>query len=116
MNRTPLLVLAVLLGPAPARTDEPWLKARALRAGDTIALVAPAYPIERPKVDAYVRRLEAMGFKVRVPDNLFRKDHYLAGSDEERAAELNAAFRDPDVRAVFPCRGGYGLTRILDRL
>ena len=41
---------------------------------------------------------------------------YLAGTDEERAAELNAMIRDPKVRAIFPCRGGYGLTRILDRI
>ena len=33
-----------------------------------------------------------------------------------RADELNAAIRDPKVRAIFPCRGGYGLTGILDRI
>jgi muramoyltetrapeptide carboxypeptidase len=45
-----------------------------------------------------------------------RKSGYLAGTDEERAAELNRMIRDPEVRAIFPVCGGYGLTRILDRI
>ena len=47
---------------------------------------------------------------------LDRKKEYLAGDDNERADELNHAIRDPIVRAIFPVRGGYGLTRILDRI
>lgn len=93
-----------------------WVKAPALRSGDTIAFVAPAGPPEKERVEKCARLLEKRGFKVILPANLFRKDGYLAGSDEERAAELNAALRDPKVRAIFPCRGGYGLTRILDRI
>ncbi|MEZ4366808.1 MAG: LD-carboxypeptidase [Kofleriaceae bacterium] len=41
---------------------------------------------------------------------------FLAGSDDERADELNALLRDPDVRAIVMARGGHGLSRILDRL
>ena len=41
---------------------------------------------------------------------------YLGGTDLERAAELNAMIRNPEIRAIFPVRGGYGLTRILDRI
>jgi muramoyltetrapeptide carboxypeptidase len=93
-----------------------WRTARALRRGDTIMLVAPAGPVKKDVVLRYARQLEAAGFRVIVPENLGRTDGYLAGSDAERAAELNAAFRDPKVNAIFPCRGGYGLTRILDRL
>jgi muramoyltetrapeptide carboxypeptidase len=95
---------------------EEWVKARALRPGDTIVFVAPAGPPEKEIVEKCARRFDAMGFKVILPRNLFRRQGYLAGSDEERAAELNAAIRDPNVQAIFPCRGGYGLTRILDRI
>src|SRR5262249_32534504 len=45
-----------------------------------------------------------------------RRSGYLGGTDEQRAAELNDALRDPRVRAIMPCRGGFGLTRILDRI
>ncbi len=93
-----------------------WKKARALRAGDTIMFVAPAAPVKAEAVKPYAQRLEKAGFKVMVPANLERSANYLAGTDEERATELNQAFRDPKVNAIFACRGGYGLTRILDKL
>jgi muramoyltetrapeptide carboxypeptidase len=79
-------------------------------------LVAPAGVADKEKVTQCVKRLEQRGFTVLVPKGLYRKDGYLAGTDDERADELNAAIRDPKVRAIFPCRGGYGLTRILDRI
>ncbi|HEX4613666.1 MAG TPA: LD-carboxypeptidase, partial [Urbifossiella sp.] len=94
-----------------------WVAPPGLRPGDTIAFVAPAGPADPVKVGQAKERFERMGFKVTVPPTLTaRKDRYLAGSDEDRAAEFNAAVRDPAVRAVFAVRGGYGLTRILDRI
>src|SRR4051794_3690805 len=93
---------AILLAVAPVRAGDDWLKAPALRPGDTIAIVAPAGPADKERLAAFMRNAEAQGYRVKLPANLFRKDHYLAGSDEDRAAELNAALRDPDVRAVFP--------------
>ena len=97
-------------------TSESWLKPPALRRGDAVMFVAPAGVAEKDKVTQCARQLEEMGFRVIIPENLYRKDGYLAGTDDERAEELNAAIRDPKVRAIFPCRGGYGLTRILDRI
>jgi muramoyltetrapeptide carboxypeptidase len=64
----------------------------------------------------YAKLLESSGYKVRLPKNGDRTISYLSGTDEQRADELNAALRDPEVRAIMPCRGGYGLTRILDRI
>jgi muramoyltetrapeptide carboxypeptidase len=93
-----------------------WLKPRALRAGDTIAFVMPASPIDKVPVLKYAKQLEAEGFRVILPRHLDRVHRFTAGTDEERAAELNAAIRAPGVRAIFPCRGGYGVTRILDRI
>lgn len=89
---------------------------RALAPGDTIAIVAPASPAERNRVELATKRLEDMGYHVKTRDDLFRTRGYLGGSDEERAAELMAAFADPEVRAVFAARGGYGSMRILDHL
>ena len=45
--------------------------------------------------------------------HLFRRNQYLAGTDEERAADLNAAFRDPDLDGIVCLRGGYGAARLL---
>jgi len=103
-------------GGAAAKPAKGWLKPPALRPGDTIAFVAPAGPVDPAPLRKYARRLEEAGYKVQIPEGIGRRDGYLAGTDEQRVAELNAALRDPKVRAVFPCRGGYGLTRILDRV
>jgi muramoyltetrapeptide carboxypeptidase len=78
--------------------------------------VAPAKYLSRERVALAKTRLEAMGFKVRLPDRLFRKQGFLAGSDNLRASELMAAFADPEVKAIFPGTGGYGTTRIVDKL
>ncbi|MDE1996165.1 MAG: LD-carboxypeptidase, partial [Rhizobiaceae bacterium] len=49
-------------------------------------------------------------------EHAFSKQDYLAGSDEQRLADLNLALRDPDIRAIFATRGGKGSYRISDRL
>jgi muramoyltetrapeptide carboxypeptidase len=100
----------------PVPTEEEWVKARGLQAGDAIMFVAPAGPVDRERVEKSRQVFEKLGFRVIVPKTLYRKSGYLAGTDDERADELNAAIRDPNVQAIFPCRGGYGLTRILDRI
>jgi muramoyltetrapeptide carboxypeptidase len=106
------LLAAVAAGDATA-----WRKPPALRPGDTIAFVAPAGPAQSAApLREYASRLGKAGYKVVIPDGIARRSGFLAGTDDERAAELNAAIRDPKVRAIFPVRGGYGLTRILDRI
>ncbi len=89
---------------------------RALRRGDTIALAVPASPIPSEPIERAIDRLETMGFRIKTYGDLYREHGYLAGDDATRAAELMAAFTDPEVTAVFPARGGTGVTRLLDLL
>jgi len=89
---------------------------RALQSGDTIALVAPASVPDESRIDRAVGRLEERGFRVKRFGDIYRRRGYLAGDDATRAAELMAAFADPEVAAVFPARGGTGVTRLLDLL
>ncbi len=86
-----------------------------LREGATVAVVAPAGPVRTERLTPGLDLL-AERFDVRCDDGVFTSTGFLAGDDDRRADELNAAFRDPDVRAIVLARGGYGLTRILDRL
>ena len=62
---------------------------------------------------AYLRR---RGYDVVEGSNLWKRYGYLAGSDQERADDLNAALADSAVRMVIGSRGGFGMTRILDRI
>jgi muramoyltetrapeptide carboxypeptidase len=114
-----LVTAAAAIGTAAADDVAPpgdWLKPPALKPGDTIALVAPAGPVKLTALAEYARSLDEAGYHVKVLRGIDRKSGYLAGTDQERADELNDAIRDPNVRAIFPCQGGYGLTRILDRI
>ncbi len=91
--------------------------ARALREGDTVALIAPAGPLSSE--EEFVRAEQAvrsLGLVPRVARNARERRGYLAGSDEQRAADFNEAARDPAVRGIFALRGGYGTMRILDAI
>lgn len=89
---------------------------RPLKAGDTVALVSPASPLDADKLIEVTAILEGEGYAVRVmPHALDRTDH-LAGHDADRAADLMAAFDDPAVAAVFCTRGGYGCARLFPYL
>lgn len=115
-NVAAAVTVAGVLGCSTGERHPPPIYPPALRAGDTIAFVAPAGRLDRARMERARNRLEELGFKVRVPENLYRSRGYLAGDDDVRAAELMAAFEDPEVHAVFPGTGGYGSTRILDLL
>jgi len=105
------------LKPGLATPGLDWIKPNGLKQGDTIAMVAPAGPADRTLVLAYKKQLEDIGFRVKFDERMLdRKKDYLAGNDDQRVEELNQAIRDPLVRGIFPVRGGFGLTRILDRV
>jgi muramoyltetrapeptide carboxypeptidase len=87
----------------------------ALRDGDLVAVVAPAGPVPPARLTAGLARIEGT-LRLRVPPDITRAAGFLAGTDQRRADELNAALRDPDVRAILLARGGYGLMRILPLL
>ncbi len=81
-----------------------------------VAVVSPAGPVDPVKLDAGEAILAGWGLTVQEGPSTRLRTGYLAGSDEQRAADLNAAIRDPQVRAVWASRGGYGVTRILDAI
>ncbi|WP_433869326.1 S66 peptidase family protein [Saccharopolyspora sp. CA-218241] len=88
-----------------------------LRAGDVVAVVAPAGPVPAGLLDTGLAQLRSWGLEVRLGEHLRRTElGYLAGTDVERASDLRRAWCDPEVRAVFCARGGYGSMRVLDLL
>jgi len=89
------------------------VKPPALRPGDTIGVVAPAAAVDREYLERGVGTLVAMGFRVKVSRHALDRAGILAGSDHDRAGEIMAFFRDPEVRAIFGARGGYGCGRLL---
>jgi len=92
------------------------LKPKALRHGDTIGIVVPAGPVDRPRIDRALRRVEQRGFRIKTYGDIYRSADYLAGDDVTRAQELMDAFADRETAAVWCARGGYGVVRLLERI
>ncbi|MEO7272515.1 MAG: LD-carboxypeptidase [Vicinamibacterales bacterium] len=90
------------------------IKPKRLSLGDTVGIVAPASATFNT-LDLQIAResLEALGLKVEVGRHVLDRHGYLAGQDEDRAADINRFFANPDVRAVLPLRGGWGASRVL---
>ncbi|MFF5178265.1 LD-carboxypeptidase [Micromonospora sp. NPDC000316] len=84
--------------------------------GDTVLLVSPSGPTSPERVARGVELLTGWGLRPVLAPNAYARRGYLAGADELRAADLNAAFTDPLVRGVICTRGGYGVQRIVDTL
>ena len=88
----------------------------ALTEGSRVALVTPARFASPELIDAASNLLTSWGLDPVVPTQTTLRDHQFGGTDAQRAEALNAAFRDPDISAVWALRGGYGCTRILPLL
>lgn len=89
-------------------------KPKRLLPGMTVGLVTPASNVpEDQDLHAAMDLVRSLGFVAKPSANLFSRTQYLAGTDKERADDLNVMFADPDVDAIFCVRGGYGSGRLL---
>ena len=89
-------------------------KPERLRAGATVGLVTPASNVpENEDLLAAMDLVRSLGFEAKAAPNLRRRKQYLAGSDQQRADDLNGMFADEEVDAIFCVRGGYGSGRLL---
>jgi muramoyltetrapeptide carboxypeptidase len=88
-----------------------------LRPGDTVGLVAPANPwANRSELQRALRALADWGLTVKPGRHLDDRHGYLAGRDEDRAADLNEMWRDDEVKAIVCLQGGYGSPRLVPLL
>jgi muramoyltetrapeptide carboxypeptidase len=87
-----------------------------LKSGDEVAIVSPSYCIEENILFEAAVFLEKWGLRVRIGKNAAKKSGPFAGSDEERLSDLQETIDNPVIKAVFCSRGGYGLSRIINRL
>lgn len=98
-------------------SKQPLVRPPRLAPGSRIALVAPAGPLlERDDLARAEELCRALGYRPVLGRNAYLKYGYLAGTDAERLEDLNWALTSRDVDAVWCIRGGFGITRILDRV
>jgi len=93
------------------------LKPKRLREGSRVGLVLPAsMAFEASTIDRAKRQLEGIGFDVVLGDNVRARHGYFAGTDQQRAADVNRMFADSSIEAVYCYTGGWGCPRILPYL
>jgi muramoyltetrapeptide carboxypeptidase len=94
--------------------SKPTVRPPKLRQGNRVALVAPAGPLlEKDDLTRAEALCRALGYEPTLGKNAYRRLGYLAGTDQERLADLNAALNDPSIDAIWCIRGGYGSIRLL---
>lgn len=92
------------------------IKPKYLSKGSTIAIVSTARKLSLKEVEPAISFLENEGFNIILGENLFEDCNQFAGSDNQRAADLQNAMDNPEVDAILCARGGYGTVRIIDKI
>jgi muramoyltetrapeptide carboxypeptidase len=93
------------------------IKPRALREGDTVGVIAPGTAVPDPERLALVEpTLKFFGLRAKLGKYVARGSGHVTRTVSERVDDLHAMFRDPEVKAVFCIRGGYGSMQLLDKL
>lgn len=87
-----------------------------LQSGDRVGIVATAGKVKTGSLDQGIKLLQQWGFQVICGPNLFQGHGYFAGTDAQRAADLQMMLDDPSIKAIFCARGGYGTTRMIDSI
>ena len=93
------------------------IKPNKLQKGDTIGIIAPAGCVDNNEKALRAKELfESLGYIVIFGKNIFKKNRYLAGTDEEKLEDLHDFFENEKIKAIFSLRGGYGCIRLIDKI
>jgi len=87
-----------------------------LQPNDKIGLIAPSHKISSDDLTEFSNLITQWGYQLVLGPNVFGEYHQFAGSDNERAEDFTNMIRDPEIKAIFCARGGYGTVRILEKL
>ena len=89
------------------------IKPKRLKAGDTVAVIAPASGLSKESFDKAIQNLESLGLKTKIGKSARGVKGFLAATDKERLDDLHWAFSDKEIAGVWCVRGGYGAARLL---
>lgn len=92
------------------------IRPKRLQKGDTVGIVSPSSPPGREELEKSLEFLDELGLKWKFAKNAKNIHGYLAGTDDERLADLEEMFLDPEVKGIICSSGGYGAGRITERL
>ena len=90
------------------------IRPKALKKGDTVAIIAPASPADKNLIDSCINSLENLGLNVVVGKSCTSEYGFLSGTDDIRANDINSMFANKSINGIFAIRGGYGCARLLN--
>lgn len=82
----------------------------------TVGVIAPAFIPVKERLDTGLNYLEQRGMRIRTGEYLSKEHGYFAGNDEQRIADLNRMYGDPDIEMIICARGGWGGLRLVNRI
>jgi muramoyltetrapeptide carboxypeptidase len=85
-----------------------------LQKGDTVAIVATARKHLNDDLQLSKTFLETWGLHLKIGSSIGLDKNQLAGTDEERAADFQEQLDNPNIKAIWCVRGGYGSVRMID--
>lgn len=100
------------------KMSKPFIKPQYLKAGDSVAIVAPSGILKNREKEITQAKelLKSWGLNVVVGEHVFKKDNHFAGTDNQRAEDFQKALDNPNIKAIWCARGGYGTVRMIDKL
>lgn len=94
------------------------MKVKRLKPGDTIGFICPSFTCQMntDRISNLKQIIKKLGYHLKFGSSCFKSYGYLAGSDEERIKDLKSMFLDDDIKAIICLKGGYGASRIVDKI
>ncbi|WP_418602253.1 S66 peptidase family protein [Hwangdonia sp.] len=113
-----MVCFLLLIGTFEAFSQNKLIQPPYLKAGDTVAIVAPSGILKNKlkEMEATRTLLKSWGLHTVVGKHVFNQANHFAGTDSERCEDYQNALDDPTISAIMCARGGYGTVRILDKL
>lgn len=87
-----------------------------LKKGDTVGITATARKIDLENLAPAIQLLESWGLKVVIGRTIGKEENQLAGPDWLRATDFQEMLDNPNIKAIWGAKGGYGTVRIIDKI
>lgn len=87
-----------------------------LQKGDTIAIVSTARKLKKEELRPALKILESWGLKAVLGKTIGAEENQFAGNEELRAEDFQQMLDNPNIKAIWCARGGYGTVKMIDML